>query len=40
MRRTDPGEAVGFGLDHGAEVIAADGALLLQIGADVVQVVL
>jgi hypothetical protein len=30
------GKTMGLGLDHGAEVIAAEGALLLQVDPDVV----
>lgn len=36
---TGPSEAVSPGLDHGAEVIAAEGALPLQLDPIVVQVV-
>ena len=34
MRGPHVGEALGLGLDHGAEVILAVGTLLLQVGAD------
>lgn len=34
MSRTDPSEASGLGFDHGAEVVPAPGALLLQVLAD------
>lgn len=34
MRRTHAREALGLGLDHRAKVVAAVGALLLQVGAD------
>ena len=33
------GKAMGLGPDHGVEVIATEGALLLQVDPDVVQVV-
>jgi len=36
---SDSGEAAGFGLDHRLEVVAAPCALLLQIGADGLKVV-
>lgn len=34
MRRLHTGEALRFGLDHGAEVVATQGALLLEVGVD------
>ena len=34
MSRTDASEASGLGFDHGAKVVAAPGALLLQVLAD------
>ena len=36
----DAGEALGFGLDHRAEVIPTQGALLLKVGSDGFQVVI
>ncbi len=38
MRRSHVGEALGLGFDHRAEVVAAIGALLLQVEADCGQV--
>jgi hypothetical protein len=35
VRGADVGEAAGLDFDHGAEVVAAPGALLLQVEADV-----
>lgn len=40
MRRPHSGKALRLGLDHCLEVIAAVGALLLQVGADGGEVVL
>ena len=40
MGGTGTGKALGLGLDHGAEVVVAECALLLQVDPDVVQVVL
>lgn len=34
MRRPHAGEALGLGFDHGTEIVAAVGTLLLQVQAD------
>ena len=34
MSGADAGEALGSGLDHGAESVVSQGALLLQVAAD------
>jgi hypothetical protein len=34
MRRPNAGEASGLGFDHGVEIVVAQGALLLEVGAD------
>ena len=39
MRGSGACEAVGFGFDHGAEVVPASCALLLQVGADGFEIV-
>ena len=39
MRGSDAGKTLGLGFDHGAEVVSAQGTLLLEIGSDGRQVV-
>lgn len=39
MRGPDASEALGLGFDHRAEVVAAQGPLLVKVGSDGFQVV-